>query len=230
MIAIVPARGGSKGLPGKNIRLFCGKPLIFYTISEALKSKNISDVIVSTDSSDIAHIAESFGAKCLFLRPLELAGDNSKAIDNYLYTVKRLNDEFGYKIQEFMVLQPTSPLRTSMDIDNASSLFYEKMADSVISVTEFIHPPQWAKVIDNSGKIRNYFENDMSGINNRQEFLKAYIPNGAIYIFQLSLLERTYSYYSNNTYGYVMEQQKSVDIDNISDFEYAEFLMRKTNG
>src|SRR5699024_5514424 len=138
MIAIIPARGGSKGLPGKNIRLLNGKPLISYTIIEALNSEKISRVIVSTDDTQIAEIAIQYGAEVPFLRPDYLSTDTSKAIDNYTYTIERLNDE-GVNlapINNFVVLQPTSPLRTRNDIDKAINLFYEKKADSVISVNK----------------------------------------------------------------------------------------------
>lgn len=111
MIAIVPARCGSKGLPGKNIKKLYGKPMIAYTIEEALKSKYISNVIISTDCKEIEDVALRYGAKSFFLRPQELATDQAKAIDNYNYTVKKLNSDFGLEIKEFVVLQPTSPLR-----------------------------------------------------------------------------------------------------------------------
>lgn len=229
MIAIVPARGGSKGLPSKNIKELNGKPLITYTIIEALKSKKISEIILSTDSKEIAEIAVKYGAKNPFFRPTELATDNAKAIDNYIYTVKKLNTDFNYHISEFIVLQPTSPLRTSEDIDKAIELFYSNDADSVISLTEFEHPIHWAKKINEKNQISDYFHQDLSSNLNRQELPVAYRPNGAIFIFKFKLLKEKFSYYSENTYGYIMPQETSVDIDTLLDFEFAEFLMRKRN-
>ncbi|MGF1807623.1 acylneuraminate cytidylyltransferase family protein, partial [Aliivibrio sifiae] len=181
MIAIVPARSGSKGLPGKNIKLFGEKPLIAYTIEAALKSKYIDDVIISTDDKGIYDLAISFGAKASFLRPKHLAEDESLAIDNYIYTIDRLEKEFNYQINDFVVLQPTSPLRESSDIDGAISLFIEKEADSVISYCEEYHPITWHKYIDKNGKLEDIFDNNI--LKNRQDIRPSYYPNGAIYVF-----------------------------------------------
>ena len=157
-LAIVPARGGSKGLPGKNIKELCGKPMIAYTIEQALRSKYISDVIISTDSADIEKIAVEYGAKSHFLRPGYLASDNAKAIDNYIYTIDKLNKYFGYNIESFVSLQPTSPLRITEDIDGAIEIFMNKNADSVISYTEEYHPIEWHKYITKDGRFENIFE------------------------------------------------------------------------
>lgn len=226
VIAIIPARGGSKGLPGKNIKKMNDKPLIWYTINVAKKSKFVDKIIVSTDADGIANISKSFGAEIPFMRPKELARDNSLGIDNYIYTIDRLNKELNYSISEFIILQPTSPLRTSLDIDNAIKIFKEKKADSVISVSEAIHPPIWSKRIDEKGILRNYFDIKISN-KNRQEIEKAYMPNGAIFVFKFSLLKEKYSYYSDKTYPYIMPLERSIDIDSKLDFEFAEYLMKK---
>ncbi|WP_373929907.1 cytidylyltransferase domain-containing protein [Vibrio cyclitrophicus] len=222
MIAIIPARGGSKGLPGKNIKDLNGKPLIGYTIEAALKSKYISDVIVSTDDQEIYNIALESGAKDTFLRPSELAQDGSLAIDNYKYTLDRLEKEFGYQISSFVVLQPTSPLRQVEDIDGAIELFSDKKADSVISYCEEHHPITWHKYLDFNGKLKNIF--DTNTLKNRQDIETSYYPNGAIYVFKSELIRRG-NYYSNNTYPYIMPRSRSVDIDTLEDFEYASFLI-----
>jgi CMP-N,N'-diacetyllegionaminic acid synthase len=167
MIAIIPARGGSKGLPGKNIKDLCGMPMIAYTIKAALNSKHITDVIISTESKEIEGVALKFGAKSFFLRPEYLATDNAKAIDNYLYTINRLNDEFEYNVKNFIVLQPTSPLRTSADIDGAIELFNHKKADSVVSYTAEHHPVEWHKYITEDGKFENIFN---EALLNRQDY------------------------------------------------------------
>ena len=152
MIAIIPARGGSKGLPNKNIKLLLNKPLIAYTIEAAKQAKLISEIIISTDSEEIAQIALNFGAKCPFLRPKHLATDNSLSIDNYIHLISELNKGRKNKIEEFIVLQPTSPLRSHTDIDNAINLFKEKQADSVISYTPEKHPIAWHKYLDSENK------------------------------------------------------------------------------
>ncbi|WP_459820023.1 acylneuraminate cytidylyltransferase family protein [Campylobacter concisus] len=220
-LAIVPARGGSKGLPGKNIKELCGKPMVVHTIEQALKSKYISDVIISTDSKDIEKIAIEHGAKSYFLRPKYLASDNAKVIDNYIYTIDRLNKYFGYSIKSFVSLQPTSPLRNTEDIDGAIELFINKNADSVISYTEEYHPIEWHKYITKDGKFENIFEERLL---NRQEIRKTYFPNGAVFVFDYNLIKQN-KYYGDNSYAYIMPRERSIDIDTIEDFRYAEFIM-----
>ena len=223
MLAIIPARGGSKGLPGKNIKPLCGKPLIAYTIEAALKSQYIKQVIVSTDNYDIKKIAEEYNAMVPFLRPKYLATDKSLAIDNYIDIITKL-DTIENPINNFIVLQPTSPLRTSNDIDNAIKLFKEKDADSVISYTENTHPVYWNKIINDDLSFSNIFDDKIA---NRQDFRKTYIPNGAIYIFKTELIKRKL-YYSKKSFAYIMDRISSIDIDNLEDFEYAEFIICKT--
>lgn len=227
MLAIIPARGGSKGLPGKNIRLLNGLPLISYAIRSAIQSKLVTRVICSTDDEDIAKVALSYGAEVPFLRPDFLARDDSLAIDNYLYTIDRLISE-GAEIKEFCVLLPTSPLRTAEDIDSAISLFYKKNADSVISFYKAPHPIGWHRFLTSNGVLVKAVP-DGDGIKNRQSEESTYIPNGAIYVFNYESLKCTKQYYTQNTYAYLMESIRSVDIDSLEDFEYAEFLLNKNS-
>lgn len=221
MIAIIPARGGSKGLPGKNIKDLLGKPMIAYTIIEALKSKHISDVIISTDDQEIYDIAIKYGACGHFLRPGSLSEDSSLAIDNYLYTIERLNSEFDYNIEDFVILQPTSPLRITDDIDKAIELFQYKDADSVVSYVAEDHPVSWHKYIGDDNRFIDIFENNLK---NRQDNRVSYYPNGAIFIFKYSLIKDR-KYYSDNSYAYIMPKDRSIDVDTIDDFNYIEFLM-----
>ena len=223
MIAIVPARGGSKGLPGKNIKLLNGKPLIAYTIEAAKQSKYITEVIISTDDQAIYDVAIKHGAKKTFLRPKHLAEDDSLAVDNYIYTLDRLKEEFNYNIDNFIVLQPTSPLRSAEDIDHAIELFKAKGADSVISYTKEYHPISWHKHINESGHFENIFPDNML---NRQANRESYYPNGAIFIFSLDLIQKK-QYYSDKSYAYLMPRTRSIDIDDSDDFDYAQYLIRK---
>lgn len=225
MIAIIPARCGSKGLPGKNIKDLLGKPMIAYTIEEALKSKYIIDVIISTDCKEIEEVARKYGAKSHFLRPELLASDSAKAIDNYIYTMDKLNDEFNYEIDDFVVLQPTSPLRLVEDIDGAIELFQNKNADSVISYTEEHHPIEWHKYIGDDGKFENIFEEKLL---NRQDMKPSYFPNGAVFVFSCDLIRKN-KYYSDNSYAYIMPRFRSIDVDTLEDFKYIEFLMKGQN-
>ena len=222
MIAIIPARKGSKGLPGKNIKDLIGKPMIAYSIEEALKSKHITEVVISTDCKEIEEVAVKYGAKSPFLRPEHLATDNAKAIDNYIYVIDRINKEFGYDVKDFVVLQPTSPLRKVEDIDGSIELFKGKNADSVISYTEEHHPIEWHKYITDEGKFENIFEERLI---NRQEIKKSYFPNGAVFVFDYEFIKQG-KYFSDNSYAYIMPRFRSVDVDTIEDFKYIEFLMK----
>lgn len=144
-------------------------------------------------------------------------------IDVLKYTLAQLEKENGSAINEFILLLPTSPLRTAEDIDNAITLFHEKNADSVISYCAEHHPIKWHKYIDKEGKFESIFE---TTINNRQDERISYYPNGAIYIFKRDLIN-TERIYAENSYAYIMNRKKSVDIDTIDDFEYIEFLLLK---
>ncbi len=221
MIAIIPARGGSKGLPGKNIKDLNGKPLIAYTIEAALKSKCIDDIILSTDDENIQFIATEYGARSPFLRPPELATDDALATDTYIYTIETMEEMTNTAIEDFMVLQPTSPLRTAQDIDSAYQLFRNHNADSVISYTEEVHPITWHKYLEEDGRILNIFDDKMV---NRQALRKSYYPNGAIYIFKTSLIRKR-QFYTHNSFAYLMPRERAVDIDMIDDFKFAEYLM-----
>jgi len=225
MIALIPARGGSKGLPRKNILPLHGKPLIAYTIEAALAAKHISEVMVSTDSEEIANVAKKYGAQVPFMRPPELATDTALAIDNYVHFLKTIG-EMGYNNQELTVLLPTAPLRDATDIDASIEIFRDRKADSVISFYEAPHPVQWYKYIDDKGVLRN-LNPESEKLANRQEERKSYLPNGAIYVFRSEILVNQRAYYTDKTFPYIMPAKKSVDIDTSFDFELAEFLLSK---
>jgi CMP-N,N'-diacetyllegionaminic acid synthase len=228
MIAIIPARGGSKGLPGKNIKLLNDVPLIGHTILSAIKAKSISRVIVSTDDDEIAQIAKEWGAEVPFMRPSKLAGDEAMVMDAYLYTVDRLALEDNITINTFVALLPTVPLRLSTDIDAAVAIFFENNADSVISITEAPVPIDWYKKIGTNGTLIDFFVKANS-VANRQELAKGHVPNGAIYIFKTEKLRQTRQYYLEKTYPYIMPRDRSADIDDPLDFEWAEFLLNRTD-
>jgi len=225
MIALIPARGGSKGLPGKNIKLLNGKPLISYAIDSALKVKTIDRVIVNTDDPEIAEVAKKYGAEVPFLRPDALASDTANAIDVYLHFIDYIESE-NYSCESLIILQPTSPLRSAVHIQEAIELFREKQASSVISFTKEQHPVFWHKYINEQGKITPLFEKDH--VVNRQELPVTYYPNGAIFIFDIAFLKKK-NYYGEETYGYLMSNKNSIDIDTQEDFDYAEFIFSKSN-
>lgn len=228
MLAIIPARGGSKGLPGKNIRYLNDKPLIQYTVEAALKAKTIDEVIVTTDDVDIANVARKAGAEIPFMRPGNLASDTTNAVDVYLHAVDFMMEKRKKSISKLMVLLPTAPLRNEHHIDEAVNMFLREGADTLISVKEADVPPSWYMNIDDRKRISNAgFGIKGALVSNRQINDTFYIPNGAIYILDYDLLKKQRTYYSDNTVGYVMQRSDSVDIDTLEDFEYAEFLLSR---
>lgn len=227
MLAIIPARGGSKGLPGKNIKLLGGLPLICYSIKAALKSNLIDRVIVSTEDNEIASIAKDCGAEVL-MRPANLALDTSMVIDTYLHVVDFITNQNLKPIKSFVALLPTAPLRAPEDINEAIKIFNDKNANSVISVIEAPVPLNWYKRITNEGILQNH-TNEFNELNNRQEYKKTYVPNGAVYVFQTEVLRATRQYYTEKTYPYIMPRERSADIDDLLDFEWAEYLLKKIN-
>lgn len=225
MLAIIPARGGSKGVPRKNIKNLGGKPLISYTIEAALQTQEIDRIIVSTDSKEIADVAIQYGAEVPFIRPYNLATDDAVACDVYLHATEYMRDKEGLDIEKFMVLLPTTPFRDSTDIKNSLDLFQRTGADTLVSMKEADVPISWYFMMNPDGKVYNAGFDSKNCLQNRQNNTKYYIPNGAIYILDYHLLKMERTYYSNNTIAYVMERLKSIDIDNIEDFRYAEYLM-----
>tara|TARA_Y100000589_G_C27187143_1_gene643169 strand:- start:2551 stop:3234 length:684 start_codon:yes stop_codon:yes gene_type:complete len=220
-IALIPARSGSKGVPRKNIKLFNGKPLIYWSIKNALNNKNIERVIISTDSSEIAEIAESFSAEVPFLRPLHLAQDNTPGIE----TVKHLLKELPCA-KDILLLQPTSPLRRRIDIDNIFALRSKYGTDSAISLTPCSVHPNLIHQLNQSNNIEPLIKNSI--IENRQSMERYYTVNGALYLSTRESIEKYNSLITPNTVGYVMPEQYSVDIDTPLDWEIAEYLMRKS--
>lgn len=227
MLAIIPARGGSKGVPRKNIKELCGKPLIAYTIEAALKAREIDRVIVTTDSTEIANVAMQYGAEIPFMRPSYLADDDSSAVDVYLHAVEFLKKREESHLEKFVVLLPTVPLRDSYEIDRAIQILNENKCTTLVSVVEADVPVSWYYRMEDKMVIKNAGFDSDNAIRNRQTNRKYYIPNGAIYILDYRLLKSKRTYYADDTIGYVMERKKSVDIDTEDDFRYAEYLMTK---
>lgn len=223
MIAIIPARGGSKGLPGKNIRLLNGKPLIAHTIEAAISSNVFEQVIVNTDCSEIARIGEEYGANIPFIRPSDLATDSSSSIDMIRHTITWFEDK-QIIYNNIALLQPTSPLRNALHIKKAFEIFHDTNVKSLISFVKEQHPIYWNKRINNEGLVEDLFKDTKSMA--RQNYIDTYVPNGAIYMFKSNILEGN-TLYTDNTYGYIMDSQSSIDIDTQEDFDYCEFLMRR---
>lgn len=218
-VAIIPARKNSKRLKNKNIIDFFGKPMIYYSISAALKSKYISEVLVSTDSKKIKKIAENYGAKVPYLRKKKLSNSNSKTID----VIKDLFEKYISKnknLKKIILLQPTSPLRDCDDIDKSISLFNSKKADYVTSLCE-TKPKNWFFQIKKDQKIKL---NDFNQLN-KVEKTKNYLLNGAIYIYDIEVFKKK-KLSIKKPFAYIMKNEKFVDIDNSFDLNIAKFLKR----
>lgn len=224
ILAIIPARSGSKGLKDKNIKILNGKPMIAYTI-EAAKSSNIfNDILVSTDSQDYAEISIKYGAIVPFLRPNSLSQDETKTKDVIEYTIKELKSR-GKEYDYFMILQPTSPLRKDTDIVRALELMIEKNANSVVSVCKSEHSPLYMNTLDKSMSMDNFLSESVK--TRRQETPTYYRLNGAIYISKVDYFLRYKNLYKENSYAYVMDKGTSIDVDDEFDFKLAEYLLKE---
>jgi len=223
ILAIIPARSGSKGLKDKNIKNLNGKPLIAYTIEAALKSEVFEDIVVSTDSDKYREISEKYGAWVPFLRSKESSQDTSSTndvIEEVLLNLKQMGKEYDC----FMILQPTSPLRSYEDIKKAIKLFYDKQANSIISMCECNHSPLLTKELNDEMKLDGF----LSQLNKtrRQDLKKFYQINGAIYLVKLDYFFKYKNIYEKNSYALIMNKKRSIDIDDNDDFKYAEILIR----
>lgn len=223
ILAIIPARGGSKGVPRKNIKEICGKPLISYTIEAAKRSKYIDRVIVSTDDIEIETVSKNYGAEVPFLRPNELAGDNSPTIDCVIDVIKRLKIDEGYFPDYIALLQCTSPLRDENHINEAVEELMNSKMDGIVSINEVENNPYWTNVINN-GRLE-YFLEEGKKITRRQDLPKIYAMNGAIYIISTEVLIKEKTFEPDNICGYIMNSTESVDIDELLDFKIAELIM-----
>ncbi|MBF7071568.1 acylneuraminate cytidylyltransferase family protein [Aliarcobacter butzleri] len=221
-LAIIPARGGSKRLPRKNVLDLCGKPLIAYTIEAGLKSDYIDKVTVSSDDEEILEISKKFGAETV-KRPDELASDIATTFDAIKHTIDNNIDKYDY----IVLLQPTSPLRNEKYIDEAIELLEEKKANAIISVCEMEHSPLWSNTLPDNGSMKGFLRDEI--LNKRsQDLEKYYRLNGAIYICKTDkLIENKGFFIKENIFAYIMDRKSSIDIDEEIDFKMAEILILK---
>ncbi len=219
ILGLIPARGGSKGIPRKNIRDIAGKPLIAWTIDAALSSRLINSVVVSTDDPEISEVALKFGAEVPFQRPTELSTDFTPGIEPVLHALGLLPS-----FDAVVLLQPTSPLRSTKDIDNCIELLLQTAAKAVVSVTAAKNHLAWNYQIDSEGRLEPVINS--SQITRRQDLPKVYSLNGAIYASHVSFLTEERNFLGKQTLAYVMPPERSVDIDDILDFRIAEMLLK----
>ena len=227
ILGLIPARGGSKELPRKNIKPLLGKPLIAWTIEQALASKYLDRVVVSTDDKEIAEISKKYGAGVPFIRPKELAKDSAKGINVVLHAIdwfKKGDRQKQYDL--IMLLQPTSPLRKSEDIDKSIEYLFLKEAKAIASVCDVDHHPLWANILPENGCMKDFIRPETTN-KNRQELPVFYRLNGAIYLAYCNYIKERKSFFGKETFAYIMPKERSTDIDNKIDFELVQIIMYK---
>lgn len=220
IVTVIPARGGSKGIPKKNIKYFCGKPLIGWTIEQAVSSRFIKRVFVSTEDSEIADVSRKFGA-IIIERPPILAADTSSSEGALSHAILQIEETIRVDIVVF--LQATSPLRETKDIDNAIHIFIEEKADSLFSASILEDFCIWQKVKNRFISLTYDYKNR----GRRQDRKPYYLENGSIYIFKPKILKRCNNRLGGKISVYIMPFWKSFEIDTIEDFELCQFLMKE---
>lgn len=223
ILGIIPARGGSKGVPGKNSRIIGDRPLISYTIQAALDSGIMDRLVVSTDDDNIANISRDAGVEVI-IRPDELATDTSPIVDAIIHVLDNLEDS-GYSPSIIILLEPTSPLRTSQDIRSALKIFDPDQCESVISVSKVAHSPYWMF------RVEEELLEPLHGIGNlgkrRQDLPDVFRPNGAIFITTPEHLRKTRDFYYGRIKPYIMPESRSIDIDTELDMLMLEAILKK---
>ena len=223
VLALIPARGGSKGIKDKNIINLNGSPLISYSVLAGRKSKYVDRVVVTTDSARIAEVAKTYGADVPFLRPAELASDTAKTIDAVLHTIQELQRE-NAEYDILVLLQPTQPLRTAQDIDGALETFCRNGMKPLVSVREVEEHPVLIRTIDEMGMLHPMLSTGSTI--RRQDMPKYYLVDGSIYINRIAEFNRETSF-NDNSVPYIMEANHSVDIDEMRDLQIAELYLKE---
>lgn len=226
IVCVIPARGGSKGVPRKNIKPLEGKPLIVHTIEQALKSRYIDRTIVSTEDEEIAGISLSCGAEVPFKRPQELSSDNAGTLDVLLHSIRWLEEKDKYGFDILVLLHTTAPLREVRDIDACIELMIETRADNVFSVTAAHRNPYFNMVeLGLDGKVRL---SKQGSYESRQSAPPVYDMNSSIYVWWKEVLKREKKIFLDESRIYVMPKERSIDIDDDFDFRIAEFVICKS--
>jgi len=226
VLAIIPARGGSKRLPRKNVLDLAGKPMIAWTIEAAINSKYIDRVVVSTDDSEISTISKHYGGDVPFIRPADLAKDTSTSMEVIIHAISKL-EELESHYEYIIFLQPTSPTRNVKHIDEVVELLLMKNADSIISVSAVNHPIEWTNILPDDHSMNGFFLPEYQGMRS-QDFPKRYMINGAIYLNNTKVLKMTRSLINCGTgFAYIMEKENSIDVDTHFDFMMAETILRQ---
>lgn len=225
ILGVVPARGGSKAIPRKNLAVLANKPLIAWTLEVALESGSLDRLVISTDDPQIAEIGKKLGAEVPFLRPTELATDTSTSMDVILHAIRWFDDNERYQPDYVLLLQPTSPLRTVTDIRESIKLALAKRADSVVSVCETHLHPLWMKGVNEEGRLV-HLHPQSAAPTRRQDLPSVFALNGAIYLALRTFLLSERTFVSDRTYAYVMPENRSLDVDTPWDLYLADLILR----
>ncbi len=225
IVAVIPARAGSKGVSNKNLRELGGKPLIGWSIEAVRACFDIDRVILTTDSQEIANVGRHFGAEAPFIRPAELARDETPTISTVVHAVQWLEENESYFADFIMCIQPTSPLCATQDIQGAIDLLKATNAEGVVSVTLSESHPFWMKQLDLDGRVTDFLEPPRS-VHRRQDLPKLYSLNGAIYLAQRDILVDLQTWYTPKTYGYIMPINRSLDINTPWDLYLADLILK----
>lgn len=226
-LGIIPARGGSKGIPRKNIRPVAGKPLIAWTIEAALKATTLDAVLLSTDDAEIAAVAREYGLSCDRLRPAALSDDTAKTIDVITYEIGEFEKSRSAQVTDIVLLQPTAPLRTAQDIDAACAIYKQQNARSLISVYDasHVHP---SIMYTKNGEALALFEQGKAPVR-RQDMPGVFVRNGAIYIMDRDLVLKENRVMTETPAFYEMPRERSVNVDEIYDLELADWLLARAS-
>ncbi len=225
--AFIFARGNSKGLVKKNIKLFNGKPLISYAIEIALESKLYDHVIVSTDSEEIAEISEAFGAEIPFMRPKELALDDSPELLSWKHAINSFEQEFGYKLKSFSSIPCTSPLRKKVDLININNMYIENKFDLVLGIVETNHSPQFNMVYKGKDNLMKIMMPSRTSVTRRQDSKKCYNITTIGYTGSPEYIMNADNIFDGQIGCCLIPKKRSIDIDDQNDFDIAEFLYNK---
>ena len=220
-LGIITARGGSKGIPRKNLSIVGGKPLIQWTIESALGAKELDNVILSSEDEEIIELSKQTGCNVLFKRPEELAGDDVPTIDVIMHALEEL-PEYDY----IVLLQPTSPLRIPTDIDTCVQKCLNEGYDSCCSVSQVNKHPNWMYKMEKDGMLSRFLEYDDLALR-RQDLPQLYLPNGAVFVVNVDFFKKEKSFIAPGTVGVIMPDKRSIDVDTEFDLTICNYLLEK---
>ena len=229
ILSFIGARAGSKGLKNKNVRVFGGKPLLCWSVEASLKSAYVDRTVVSTDGKEIANIAKEVGADVPFLRPVELAQDQSSIFDSIIHGITWIREHENLSYDYILLLMPTSPLRSSEDIDHILEYYFQNRkteSDTLVCVDPLPETFGWAMAPSQNGYIDFCFKS-AGGVANRQELPKLFLPSGLVYIAPTSVMLEKENFYTEKTIFYITDPQKTIDIDTEEEWQKAEKILAK---